>query len=420
MSWDNEVREEIKFTSPYSNFFTALWRRNPRTTEKKLGIFSIPKFDGDIVQDMGIKSTIYPLTIYFEGLFHHFFANRFMKAIKERGQWEVVHPVQGSLILQPIKFQENIDTIEENVTEFQTEWIEPANVERLISPDELASSILSTAQVLIEDSAALLNQLRADAFAVVNATISAFNRVGGLMDNTIKELTATDAILSESYESAKAAFNSALANYGIGSDPDELAETQTNLATIPTEGSINFSDRFSSYETLSENISTLVPSATTEEDFNTIVSFEFGATLSLIAVAQITATSVFNSRSEIISAIENLTSILNSTVNAIEAIQDNFSGLRIEQQYYSSTATYTSLINTYTLCFQFLIKQFYNLKVEKRIKLKTQRSPLEITVTEYGSLGTDDENYDLFLNSNELTGNEILLLSPGREVVIYV
>lgn len=420
MSWNNEVAEEIEFYSPNGNIFFALWRRDPRTTEKKLGIFNIPKFDGDIVQDMGIKSTIYPLTIYWEGPFHHFFANQFMQAIKERGQWEVVHPVQGSLILQPIRFVENIDSIEENVTEFQTEWIEPANKERLVSPDELASSILSTAQVLIEDSATMLLQLRADAYALVNTTINAFDTVGGLMDNTIQELTATDAVLFESYQTAKAAFNSALAEYGIGSDPDDLATTQTELATIPVEGSTDFSERFTSYEDLTTETLTQLPTTATEEDFNKVVSLEFGLTLSLIAIAQITSTSVFISRSEIISAIENLISILETTINGIEEVQDNFSGLRIEKQYFSSTATYTSLINTYTLCFQFLIQQFYNLKVEKRFTIKNHRSPIEITVTEYGSLGIDDENYDLFLDSNQLTGNEVLLLNPGKEVVIYV
>lgn len=420
MAWNNETKEEIELKSPDGKIYYAKWRKDPRNIEKKLGIFSIPKFAGDIVQDMGIKSTIYPLTIYFDGLFHHFFANLFMQSLSETGQWEVVHPVEGPLILQPIKFQEKIDSVEENVTEISTEWIEPANVERTVSPDELATSIISTVLVLAEDITTLLQQLRTDAYAVVNATISIFNRAGGFMDNTIQELTATKAILYDSYQTAKAALNSALTNYGIGSEPDEIAEAQIDMATIPVEASTNFSERFSYYQTLSENLFELVPETTKEEDFNTIVGLEFSLTLSLLAIAQITATSEFNSRSEIISALENLDTILEDTINAIEEIQENFSDLRIELQYYSGTAIYTTLMNLYTLCYRFLIEQFYNLKVEKRITLAKRRSPIEITVTEYGSLGKDDIYYDLFLNSNQLTGNEILLLPPNKEVVVYV
>jgi prophage DNA circulation protein len=420
MSWENEVKEDISFTTPSGNFFFAHWRRDARSQEKKLGILSVPKSDGDIVQDLGVKSTLWPLTIYFQGPFHHFFANRFMQAFKERGQWEVVHPVEGNLILQPIKFQENIDSIEENVTEFETEWIEPANIERLVSPDELATSILSTIQVLIEDSATLLNQVRSDAYALINSTINQMNSIGGAMNTIIQELAATDAILSESYNAAKASFNTALANYGIGSDTDDIAEAQTDMATIPTESSDDYSSRFDSYKRLTEDIYGNVPDLITEEDFNKMKCIDFGVSISLMAIARIIATSVFNSRSEVITAIENITDILNNSINAIEDIQENFSVLKVEKQYYSITTTYTSLINTFTLCFQYLIQQFYNLKVEKTIKLKNDRSPIEITVTEYGSMGPDDSNYDLFLESNELTANEILLLKAGREVVIYV
>lgn len=92
----------------------------------------------------------------------------------------------------------------------------------------------------------------------------------------------------------------------------------------------------------------------------------------------------------------------------------------IDKQYFSQTATYTSIVNLYTIAMQLLLSQFYNLKTEKRITLKTPRSPIEITVTEYGSLGIDDFYYNLFLTSNNLTGSEILLLPAGKEVVIYV
>ena len=62
----------------------------------------------------------------------------------------------------------------------------------------------------------------------------------------------------------------------------------------------------------------------------------------------------------------------------------------------------------------------YNLKAEKRFTLKKARSPLEIAVTEYGELGENDFYYNLFLDSNELTGHEIRLLPAGKEVVVYV
>jgi hypothetical protein len=118
--------------------------------------------------------------------------------------------------------------------------------------------------------------------------------------------------------------------------------------------------------------------------------------------------------------MENIQMLFDETVEAIETAQDNFSDLDIDEQYFSQTKTYTSLINLYTLCYQYLLTQFYNLAVEKVIVLDRPRSPLEITVSEYGELGNNDENYELLIKSNHLTGMDILLLAAGREVVIYV
>jgi archaellum component FlaF (FlaF/FlaG flagellin family) len=92
----------------------------------------------------------------------------------------------------------------------------------------------------------------------------------------------------------------------------------------------------------------------------------------------------------------------------------------IDKQYFANSQNYTSLMNTYALTIQYLLSQFFNLATEKRFTIKSKRSPLEITVTEYGSIGENESNYQLFIDSNQLTGNEILILQPGREVVIYV
>ena len=88
----------------------------------------------------------------------------------------------------------------------------------------------------------------------------------------------------------------------------------------------------------------------------------------------------------------------------------------IDKQYFGNSQAYTSLVNTYTLVMQYLLSQFFNLATEKRFTIKNKRSPLGVTVTEYGSA----DFYDLFIESNELTADEILILNVGREVVIYV
>jgi hypothetical protein len=423
MSWLNELKPEIKLTSPSGSVFTALWRNDERSVEKKLGMFNPPKFSGTIVQDLDVRSFMYPITFYFDGINHNQTADDFFDTIKlDPGQWEVVHPVKGPLILQLISAREVIAPISNGAyTEIESQWIEPANIERLISPSELAGSIVAQTLNAVQDALTTLAQIRADAYSAIQAAVNGFTAVAGLLDSIIKNITSTVAIAQDAYESARTAFNAAITAFTIDDpDSDDVGTALYGMISAGVDSSADFGLRFTTYEDLITDIVQELPDGTTADDYNKVTSIEFSITAALIAIAEVVATSTYTSRVEVVTAIDNITQIFNSAVEELEAVQDHFINLDIDQQYYSQTVSYTALVQLYTLCLQYLIAQFYNLRAEKRFTLKKARSPLEITVTEYGTLGEADENYDLFLNSNNLTGNDILILPAGREVVVYV
>lgn len=423
MSWENELKPEIKLTSPDGNVFNAKWIGNERSFEKKLGIFSIPNFDGEIVQDMSVQSNRWPLTIYFDGFFHNKESNRFYESLRsEKGQWEIVHPVRGPLVLQLISCTENLQPVENgNYTVFDTQWIEPANITRLISQQELASQVLNDAVVAYEDLILQLQQTRTDLYAAIQRTKNMFQKVSGFYDTIVRELTATNALLFEDFEDSQTELSSAISNFGIdNTDVSDIADSMVDLAESPIDISENFNTRFAVYKELLETLYTLVPTMTTIEDLNAIIALEYCIVVAIVVIAKIVATSTFQSRPEVVSAIQNITDIFNNTVSTLETIQDLFATLDIDRQYYSFLKQYTILVNIYSNAIRFLITEFYNLQAEKRFTIKNARSPLEIAVTEYGELGEDDFYYDLFLTSNNLSGNDILLLPAGREVVIYV
>ena len=130
--WTTRLRPTISFVSPEGNEFFARWRGDQRELTKMIGEFSFPGRDGSIIQDLGSRAARYPLTIYFDGPNHDLLAWGFVEAIKEHGPWTVTHPVYGYLVLQPTKVTEIANPVESaNVTELQTEWVEPLNEETL-------------------------------------------------------------------------------------------------------------------------------------------------------------------------------------------------------------------------------------------------------------------------------------------------
>ncbi len=421
MTWESSTREQVLFVSPELNVFSALWKNNERSLEKKLGVFDPPKFKGSIVQDMDVKSVSYPLTVYFDGLNHQKDADKFFKACQnEKGQWEVTHPTKGQLILQLVSVREIIDPTETgSYTVFETQWLEPANIDRLISAPELGALVLLEILDAISDGIAQLQQLRSDLYAAVQGALNMINKVAGLANSIMSELAATQNLINDAWNEAKNTLTNLQTVFK--SDPaseeiqNKIGQALVDVVSIPLEANDNYDTRIDYYDELANALYSEAPTGKNEEDYNKALFFEISMIAILISGARIIVTSNFKTRSEIISAIEKVQELWNDIIASIDGIQENFENVNIDKQYFGNSQAYTSLVNTYTLTMQYLLSQFFNLATEKRFIIKNRRSPLEVCVTEYGSI----DYYDLFIESNELSGDEILLLNPGREVVIY-
>jgi hypothetical protein len=124
-------------------------------------------------------------------------------------------------------------------------------------------------------------------------------------------------------------------------------------------------------------------------------------------------------RAQLIRAIEELQAFFDDIVDALEGAQSMFATAPINEQYFGMLDTYADASNTMHLAIQHLLNSTLKLSVERKFTLDRYRAPIEITVTEYGSLGPDDSYLDLFIRSNDLHGKDIILLPPGRQVVIY-
>ncbi len=330
MSWESETNEIILFTSPELNVFSGKWISGERSGEKKLGIFDPPRFKGSIIQDLNVKSTAYPITVYFDGPFHFKDANKFWKALSEEsGQWEIVHPTKGILVLQLSTFREVIDpTTSGDVTVFETSWLEPANIERFISSAEFGALTLLSVINTIQDAIIQAQQLKSDLYAAVQGVLSTINRIVGLSDSFMSEMAALDTIVNDAWNEAKNTFNLSSEKFqSTPSDPDaqaELAQSFIDIITIPLESNSDYSNRMATYTDFTNEILLNPPSGNTDEDFNKALFLELGAIGSLMGICRIIVTSDFTTRAEVISAMDNLTTVFNDTINALETVQENF------------------------------------------------------------------------------------------------
>ena len=414
--WLLETRKDIQFFSPSGKVFEAFWKGGERSTEKKLGIFEIPKFDGSIIQDLGVQSTSYPITAIFQGINHNNIAEDFYKTlVTDRGTWEIIHPVKGRIFLQLVSCTELMTPVENaNCTEISMAWLEPAVIETLVSKDQLFSKLKNAISTAVS-SLILLQQARSDAFSSIQSAISIYNKTVGLCDAILQQPAETSETINEIYNSARAAFTSAVNNF-VPSDPDfsdiAVSESEIILSISELPG---FQVIFMAYDKLLTEVSGI-----NIETQDTARSKEFSLLNIFFGFANSILSAEFETRVSVISAIENLTAGFQQILNALDDIQENFSDGTIDKQFFCQTENYQQVYNIFADCIRYLLSLFFSLQSERRFTLKIDRSPIEITVSEYRSLGDNDENYNIFIKSNQLSGDEILLIPAGREVVIYV
>ncbi len=127
-----------------------------------------------------------------------------------------------------------------------------------------------------------------------------------------------------------------------------------------------------------------------------------------------------DTRTLAIDTAETLGQLFTDITNGLDAVQENFSDNTIDTQYFSNSDTFNSLQQLVSNTLAFLLTSSLSLKIEKRFFLSEAQTPLQVTISEYGSLGDNDSNLDFFIQTNKLKGNEIRLIPANREVIVYV
>lgn len=420
MSWQDRLRKTIKLTSPEGNVFEAFWRKNSVSLEKKIGLFDYPKVKGTKVQDLEIKSPTYPLSIYFEGVDNDLEAVRFFNACSENGIWEVVHPVKGLLKLQLLSITEGIDPVEfGNITLFNSEWILPLDENNLISTPQLASQIESTTDD-VNSSASdqfKLNTIQ-DTSAQTQSIETTTNSVVGSVTTRLKSLYETVPELNAQITSIVRGIQDTITQTTINTL--SLAGQMQNLIELPLLASNDIINRLALYVSLIDDILGLSPDLPTKENKNIVSVQELALTAIIVSLAQVSTSGQLKTRIEALESAELLSDQFIKITDGLDDVQTIYINNDIDTQYFSQSGSFNDSSIITAEAISYLLISSFDLAIEKRFILEKPRASIEITITEYGTLGLDDVNYDTFIDSNKLKGNDILLLPAGREVVVYV
>jgi hypothetical protein len=436
-TWENRLQPRLGLISPSTSAtFAPRWLGDEIKGNRRIALFNFPDRDGTLIQDLGIQGDTIPLTFYFEGINCDIEAMNFRVAAKEKGNWTVLHPVEsGEMILQLISYTVDYQPVSSgNIIKVTTEWIKPLDKSEMETLETLSLEIIAL-QAVVND--AVITQIRNTPQIQVDATKpswldslksnwKAFSNFMAKWANTIEGFSS---YITEMWEGILAEVSQPF------TDLASIATSVQHLLQMPMQAIGEVTSKFRSFSLIFGSIGSGLDSALSNLEKLAGISktsskaiwgihvnvdiFSAMHTSAMVGCSRAAITGSINTRSDAISCARQLQSFSDSMTTKFEAIQESFATLGIEAQFFYNSDAYYTLMRMTALTQRYLYRRAFDLSVERIIVLDRPRCPIDIAISEYGSLGLNDSNLDKIIEANDLHGLGILWLPAGTSVKIY-
>lgn len=414
MGWQERLRQAA-YTSPSGLVENFDYEDVSKSFDKKTTVFNFPDGNNTHVQDLGNTTRRIPLNIIFWGDSYDQKAARFEEMIQEKGVGRLEHPVYGVVSVVPSGTVKRVDRLKTaaNQTVITIEFIEISDAvfpaPGLAPEDQINTAVkeYNTAAAAQYENATDLTgtveqaSLRATVELLVGQVKGALQTVADTTEAVRQQFNAVESAIQQSITTA------------VG-EPLSLAFQSAILIQAPARANTLIADRLSAYNDLFLSLTT-GPDAIAVPGLDSDNSNKYH-TRDLYASTYVTGSILsvvnhqFQTKPEATAAA---TAILDQIDALIEWRDDNFDSLA----QVDTGEAYQQLIEAAALAAGYLVEISFDLQQERKIVTESRHTPIDLVAELYGEV---DGKLDFFINSNNLTGSEILEIPAGREIVYYV
>ena len=415
MAWTDRI-QEAAYTSPVSKTRTVFdYEDVSKSVDKKTSSFEFPDADGTFIQDLGHTGRRYPMRLFFWGTDYDQEADAFEETLLEKGTGRLEHPIYGTIDVVPfgsIKRRDDLKTAA-NQAVFDVTFWETIGLVYPTAQTDPASEVLTAVD---EYNAAVSEEF--EELTDLDTAVEAATFEGdyqALLDEASSGLQAIADVQADVQQQFDNVVDSI--NQGIDvliRDPLTLAFQTAIMIQAPARALASIQARLDAYGNLARSIIE-GDNSVAEQSSDSSASNEFHAK-DLYASTYVTGSivSVVNNEFETKSdALEAADAILTLFQEVTDWRDENFDSLG----EVDTGGSYQQLLEAVALASGFLVEISFSLKQERIITLDRPRCIIDLAAELYGSV---DDQLDFLINSNNLTGSEILELPRGKEIVYYV
>jgi len=445
--WETRLRGAA-YTSPGGTRITFQYEDVSRSFELRGTAFEFPDVDDAYVQRGGISARKYPMRCFFSGGDHDLVATAFEAALMDAGIGRLEHPIYGgrTRTINVVPFGEvtRNDALKSQANQSVVEvtfWTSVAAIypEAEAHPQsEVLDALNGFNVVAAQDFARRMSLDTVAKRAAAKATIR------GLLNKISAGLTSvSDGVLSVSraFREVQATVNQGIDVF-IG-QPLLLAQQVSNLIQLPGRAIGGIRDRLDQYgafadtifgspagkplERLGTSTELLGRQQAISNDFHiadlTVASAVSGAVISAaVQPLDSSGTEVpsvqFTTRGEALDAAQVLIDQFNAWLAWREGGFAALNQLSTAGEYQTDTgASFEALQRSVASAAAFLVQLSFSLRPERAIVLTNPRTIIDFAAQYYQSV--DDDTLNFVIDTNKLTGSEILELPAGRRMVFY-
>jgi prophage DNA circulation protein len=408
MTWTERLREPA-YTSPSGRRFLFIYEDVSRSFDKRTSGYDSPDAPGTFVQDLGVSGRRYPLRMIFTGADCDLEADAFFDALAETGQGLLEHPRYGRVDVVPfgtVTQRDDLKTAANQSIIEVTFWATTGTVYPTSQADPRSDVVAAVGAFNDAGAAEFADGVSLDT-AVERATFS--QRFKATLDGAQSRLQsiadATDSV-REQFDAVSDSIDQGL-NVLI-EQPLTLAFQTYRLIQLPGQTAALISDKLDAYRNLATSLISGDGAAVGSR--NDLQRRDLYASGAVTGSINSTLNTEFATKADALLAAEEILDQFDQ-VNAWR--EASFAALG----EVDTGGAYQALQSAVALTAGFMVELSFSLAQERRIVLDCARTIIDVCAELYGEV---DERLDFLINSNGLTGSEILELPRGREIVFFL
>lgn len=404
MSFLDRLRS-ARYRSPSGAEFEFLFSELSRAGGKKAATHELPQQDYAEVQDLGNTATRFPLSIFFQGADYDRTADAFYAALEERGPGILLHPRWGDLNVQPLTFLQKEQFVDHaRVATFEIEFIRVITPTYPFSAAQLEEQIGSKMDDLEDTQVAAF----ADNFSPESAAdlIKTKDDLVGSAQTLHDKIAGVIAAAGETATDFEQQFNDFIRDVDeLAQDAPALGEAFINLVRTPARVAVGIWQKIIGFGAcLQTLISEIVPTTSTQAASKTMQVAAVGS-----ALAESCLAGTVNTRAEAVAIAETIKQALADGLVSIEDSESSVDGYDAARDVLSQLKAILDDASA------LMLERSFSLRIERRIVLQSERTPLDLVYDFYGEIDSLDD----FIEQNHLRGEELFLIPRGREVAYY-